>query len=108
MTFYCRHCRLPAEEACCPRCGRALTWPVLPEDPCFLTEQTGVWAGLLEEVLRQGRIPFQRQSAQGAALMTMLGSYHTKFRFYVPYEYLSRAGELVEGLFGQNEDTVCK
>ena len=110
MTFYCRHCRIPAEDACCPRCGKVLTWPVLPEDPCFLTEQTGVWAGLLEDVLRRHRIPFERKAVQGAVLMTLLGSYHTKFHFYVPYEYLIRAEELVEELFlaRQEENTVCE
>ena len=106
MTRYCRNCKLPWEGEVCPECGEADLWPIMPEDPCLLTEQQWVWAGVLEEVLVKCAVPHMKQPLLGAGLVKSIGTFGERFRFFVPYEFLDRAREIAEGLFsaGGEED----
>lgn len=105
MTHYCKHCMIPSGEDVCPICGAKRLWVILPEDPCYLTEQQMLWAGVLEDVLRQKGIPHMKQPVYGAGLMKTLGDFRERYRFFVPYEYLPAAREIAEELFSQAEDT---
>ncbi len=103
MTCYCKYCMHPSEESVCPVCGSEGLEEILPEDPCFLMEQQSIWAGVLEDVLRQKRIPHMKQPARGAGMTAKLGSFQEMYRFFVPYEYLSAAQEAAGGLFSETE-----
>lgn len=102
MTCYCKHCMIPSEEPTCPNCGAEKLWVILPEDPCYLTEQQMLWAGVLEDVLNQRRIPHMKRPVYGAGLTKTLGGYHERYEFFVPYEYLPAAREIVAELFSQS------
>lgn len=104
MTYYCKYCMLPSEESVCPSCGTEGLCPLLPEDPCFLTEQQSIWADVLEDVLRQKKIPHMRQSVRGAGMSAKLGSFQAAYRFFVPYEYLTAAQEVAEELFSGTDN----
>lgn len=105
MVYYCKHCMIPCEESACPNCGAKKLWVILPEDPCYLTEQQMLWAGVLEDVLKQKGIPHMKRPVYGAGLMKTLGDFRERYDFFVPYEYLPAAREVVEGLFSQAEET---
>ncbi len=105
MTHYCKHCMIPSDGDVCPICGAKRLWVILPEDPCFLTEQQMIWAEVLEDVLMQKRIPHMKQPVRGAGITAKLGSFQDRYRFFVPYEYLPAAREIAEELFSQTEDT---
>lgn len=102
MTYYCKRCMIPSGEAVCPGCGAEGLWVILPEDPCRLTEQQMPWAGVLEDVLRQNRIPHMKRPVYGAGLRKSLGDFWERYEFFVPYEYLPSAQEIAAGLFSQS------
>ena len=70
-----------------------------PDTICFLTEVDAVWGGMLEDVLKQNGIPTLCKSTMGAGLAAKAGSMLERIRFYVRYEHLPRAKEIVEELF---------
>ena len=72
---------------------------VRPDDPCYLTEKAVPWNGMLEDVLRQEGIPFVTSGRLGAGLSTYVGPVLEITRFYVPWVELSRAQDIVDGLF---------
>ena len=104
MMLYCKKCMLPLSQSMCESCGSTDLVPILPEDPCYLTQQQVPWAGILEDVLRSRAIPYMKRSTRGAALSAQLGSFGEWFCFYVPYEYRETAGKLVEDLFTPCEE----
>lgn len=103
MTSYCKRCMIPCEESVCPLCGEDRLEEILPEDTCFVTEQQMLWAGVLEDVLKQKRVPHMKKPVYGAGLCKSIGSYVERYRFYVPYEYLSTARDVAEELFSGME-----
>ena len=70
-----------------------------PDTICFLTEVDAVWGGMLEDVLKQNGIPTLCKSTMGAGLAAKAGSMLERIRFYVRYEHLPKAKEIVEALF---------
>lgn len=106
MTYYCERCMIPSGESACPSCGGQGLRAVLPGDPCFLTEQQSLWAGVLEDVLDQKRMPHMKQPVCGAGLTAKLGSSWERYRFFVPYEYLPASQEVAEELFSETESKL--
>ena len=98
-TMYCRFCRVETREQRCPVCDRKKLWPILPEDPCFLTERMHPWCDILADVLTQEGIAFHRSSALGAGVTSRLGIIADMERFSVPYGQLQQARELEKALF---------
>ena len=98
--MYCQRCRRLFEGALCPDCGKD-RWARAPrdEDPCFLTEKGAPWDGMLADVLNQNGIAHLAQSRVGAAL-GMRAPILQSTRFFVRFDDLERAGELLDGLFG--------
>ena len=64
-----------------------------------LTEKEMLWAGMLEDVLKQNDIPFFTKQILGAGLALKIGPMSERCRFYVPYSHFQEADELVESLF---------
>lgn len=101
--LYCEKCHRAFEGDACPNCGGTRLRAPMPGDECFLTEQNRVWSGMLEDVLRQQGVPFYVKRRLGAAMTMRAGTMLEGYRFYVPYEALDRAGEVVASLFGGAE-----
>ena len=71
----------------------------MPDDPCFLTEQDFLPAGVLEDILNQNGIPFLKKNVMGAGLAIKVGPMLDRSRFYVPFEHMQKALPLLEDLF---------
>ena len=100
--MYCEKCKRIFDGERCPTCRKGRVQQVKPEDPCYLTEKSSPWNGMLEDVLRQNGIPFMTGGRLGAGLATYTGSILEVTRFYVRWSDLERAGEIVEALFGED------
>lgn len=75
-----------------------------PEEMCYLTEQSPVWAGMLADVLQQHDVPFFKESSLGAGLAIKTGGLSERIRFFVPQSCLADAKNLVEELFSQGTE----
>ena len=105
--MYCEKCGSLFEEARrCPECRSRRVREAREGDPCFLIEQNAVWSELLSDVLTQEKIPFLRKSSLGAGLTAEIGKMLETVRFLVPYEFLSQAREITEGLFSDHAEIV--
>ena len=98
MTMYCTRCRTAYEDNCCPICGSRKGRPVLPEDICFLAETESLQAGILEDLLKQEGLPVLKKSTVGAGMAMKAGAIFERFRFYVRYEHLKKAKDLLDDL----------
>ena len=98
-TMYCENCCILFSENRCPVCGSKKVRMPEPDDYCFLTEKEMIWAGMLEDVLKQNGIPFFTKQMLGAGLALKIGPMSERCRFYVPYSHFREADELVEALF---------
>ena len=68
----------------------------------FLAEFDPIQGGMLEEVLDGEGIPFAKQHVSGIPT-AFTHSYFGVDKFFVSEENLSRARELVDEMFGENE-----
>ena len=99
--MYCEKCKHLFEGERCPNCRKSHVRPVGPDDPCYLTEKSSPWNGMLEDVLRQNDIPYLTDGVLGAGLSTYVGPILEVTRFYVLFSDLERATTIVEELFGE-------
>ena len=102
FRLYCPHCRRLFDGERCPDCKSKRTAPraVQTGDLCFVTEQAQIWSEMLADVFTQNGIAFERDGRLGPAISTIIGFTQESYRFFVPYEQLDRALELVDELFG--------
>ena len=100
MSMYCENCYRLVESDPCPHCGSAVR-EAEPRDSCFLTEQGYVQATILADILTQNRIPYmtKMRSIKGCGPI-MMGNR----LFYVPYQLLKDAQNVVEELFYTHEE----
>lgn len=105
---YCPNCHILVRDTRCPVCGKKWLEEPLPNDYCFLVEKDAVWAGVLEDCLRQNGIPCLTQSAKGAGLTVKTGSMFDSIRFYVPYFRFHEAQDLTEQLFAESGDQIIE
>ena len=98
-AMYCENCCILFAENRCPVCGNKKVRIPEPDDYCFLTEKEMIWAGMLEDVLKQNGIPYFTKQMLGAGLALKIGPMSERYRFYVPYSHFQEADELVEALF---------
>jgi hypothetical protein len=105
---YCPNCHILVWDTRCPVCGKNWLEEPLPNDYCFLMEKDAVWAGVLEDCLRQNGIPCLTQSAKGAGLTVKTGSMFDSIRFYVPYFRFHEAQDLAEQLFAESGDQITE
>ena len=99
MQTYCDNCYVTFDGARCPVCGKKCGRGPEPSDPVFLTEKEQIWSDMLADVLKQHDIPFMGKNVLGAGLALKTGPLRERVRFYVPYEKLSEAADIVEELF---------
>ncbi len=105
--MYCQKCKVAFDgNGNCPVCGSAKVRPALPDDICFLTAADPIFGGMLKDVLEQNGIPAMSSSTIGAAMAMRAGSMFERIKYYVRYEHLPKAKEIVEELF--NSPTVTE
>lgn len=104
MVFYCPNCHVLRERDRCPICGKRSLMAPRSDDFCFLEETEVLWAGMLEDVLRQAGIPYLVKSDLGAALSVSIGRVGERIRFYVPFERMQEARDLADTLFHLPEE----
>jgi hypothetical protein len=59
---------------------------------------------MISDLLTENEIPFQKVSAQGAAMAMFTGLYTETFDFYVPFEKYDEAKDLTDAFFAQNAE----
>lgn len=96
---YCPVCHILVRDTRCPVCGKRWLEPPKAEDYCYLTEKDSLWAGVLEDCLRQNKVPYLTQNTMGAGLTAKVGSMFETVRFLVRYAFYQQAKELEEELF---------
>lgn len=99
MQNYCPNCHVLVQGTRCPVCDKKWLEPPKSEDYCFLVEKEFVWAGVLEDCLRQNGIPYLAQNVMGAGLTAKMGSMMESVKFFVRYAYYDKAKLLDEELF---------
>lgn len=103
MLLYCPDCKRLYDEADrCPACGKRKGREPQSDDLCFLMSTNAIWAEMISDLLTENEIPFQKVSAQGAAMAMFTGLYTETFDFYVPFEKYDEAKELTDAFFAQN------
>ena len=99
-VLYCPGCQLSfTGEEKCPSCGNKRIREIRPEDICFLTEAEPIPASTLQDLLKQHHIPALTNSTVGAGMAMKAGSKFERIKFFVRYEHLEKAKELVSELF---------
>ena len=103
--MYCAKCQTIVEENMkCPVCGNKKLRQPEPGDICFLTETETIPAGMLKDVLDQNHIPVLSNSSIGAGMSMRAGSMFERIKFYVRYQNLADAKQIVEELFAPNDE----
>lgn len=104
LELYCPDCHILVRDTRCPRCGRK--WLDAPawSDHCYLTEQEGLWAGVLEDCLKQNAVPYVTQNVLGAGITSKVGVALERKRFFVRYDCYEKAQALLEELFSGEEE----
>ena len=98
--MYCSECQhVFDEEGRCPFCGSKRIREPRPEDICFLTDVQPIPATMLQDVLKQNQIPALTGSTVGAGMAMKAGAVFERIKFFVRYEHLEKAKELVSELF---------
>lgn len=97
--MYCEKCCRIIEEDRCPFCNSRKVRKPGEKDPCYLTEQDYISSGILEDVLKQNRIPYLKKDVMGAGMAIKVGPMLERSRFYVPYEQLEKALAVLDRLF---------
>ena len=102
--MYYEKCNRIFEGDHCPVCRKSKVREPEPKDPCFLSEQDYISAGILEDVLKQNGIPFLKKDVMGAGMAIKVGPMLERSRFYVPYEQLENAAVIADDLFAPAEE----
>ena len=97
MLLYCPDCKRLYDEADrCPACGKRKGREPQSDDLCFLMSTNAIWVEMISDLLTENEIPFQKVSAQGAAMAMFTGLYTETFEKY------DEAKELTDAFFAQN------
>ena len=99
MIVYCQKCKVAFDgNGNCPVCGNTKVRPVLLDDICFLTDADPILGRMIKDVLEQNGIPALSNSSIGAGMAMRAGSMFERIKYYVRYEHLLKAKEIVEEL----------
>jgi len=101
--MYCEKCDILFEENVRPVCGNKKVREPADDDPCFLVEKEMMWGDMLADVLKQNGIPFFYKRTLGAGLALRAGPMFERYIFFVPYAQLSKAKDIVEGMFSETQ-----
>lgn len=96
--FYCENCNVAMPTEQCGVCGKKKLREVRDDDFCYLATLTADHAHMLEETLKLEEIPVAALGA-GLDLRTRTSA---NFHLYVPYKFLTKAGEIRRTIFGRD------
>ena len=108
--LYCSKCKRLTDDTSiipsrCEHCGSRKLTPTTEDSPVFLTSKNALWAGMVEDVLKDHNIPCIRKIEIGDGITeSILGYGIEKYSFYVPFSYLETAHDVVFPLFTPVED----
>ena len=102
--LYCPKCQILAQEKC-PVCGRKAR-EIQPTDPVLLLMTDHLHAGMVEPVLDDSEIPYARIGSRGAGLTMYTSPALETYRFFVPYESLGRARQILQETFGEDRELM--
>ena len=94
--LYCLNCKSLTSGGVCEKCGHKKLRAPEADDVCLLADLDHITASILISELEQARIPFTKQSWQGAGLTMLFGNAIEAYRIYVRYRDMGAAGELLE------------
>ncbi len=100
--LYCPKCMTLTEGPKCRLCASKRLREPEECDPTYLISQNFVFAGAIEELLKDHGIPCLKHSRHGEGLSVTLGYVQETWDFYVPFAQLTEAKALMDQLF--NED----
>ena len=101
--MYCEKCSRIIEVDRCPFCKSRKVRKPEAKDPCYLTEQDYISSGILEDLLRQNHIRYLKKGVMGAGMAVKVGPMLERTRFYVPFEQLGSAMDIMEDLFSSED-----
>lgn len=110
MSFYCEKCKLICEEEFCDSCGNKKLRPPENNDFCFLIEIDSMFGAMFENILKEERIPCA-DIPVGNGVRSCFALKLENHRLYVPFEFLSKARQLINELLDtfnetQNRDLI--
>ena len=91
--LYCEICMTLTDQDKCPGCKKKKLRPPKDNDPVYLLTQNAIWAGAVEDILREGDIPCLKQSEQRSAFTIIMGEITATYRIFVPYSAYQAAKE---------------
>ena len=101
--LYCTRCQILAKDEKCPVCGHKPR-EIEKTDPVLLLIADNLRADMAEPVLEDNEIPYARLGDRGAGLTMYTSPNFETFRFYVPFDALKRARNLLEETFGEDKE----
>lgn len=101
---YCEVCMKLVDTEKCEDCGNTHLREVEAHDFVLLTGLDSLFAGVLEDVLKQHNIQYITRSKMGAGLTALVGNALDEISFYVPMELFDEANKIVDELFGGSCD----
>jgi len=88
----------------CPRCGSAKLREPREDDPAFLISKEALWAGGIEETLKQNGIPCLNKGLLGAGFTARIGYTAEVYEFFVPYAAYDKAKELLAEMYDTEDE----
>ena len=103
---YCERCKMICSDAVCPACGSKMLREPKENDPVFLTRKDYFESGILESILNEKNIPFEKLGVMGQGMAMKVGIAFEHFNFYVPYGAYKKCSEVLDEVFSgePNED----
>lgn len=68
------------------------------DEPFLLTEADRMRADMIEPILKESGIPYERRGTLGAAVTLNAGTRLETYQFYVPYGAYEKCRELLAGI----------
>ena len=102
--MYCEKCNRIIETDRCPFCKNSKVREPEAKDPWLIAVQSQKKA-LLEDLLKQNNIPYLKKDVMGAGMAIRVGPMFEMSRFYVSYDQLGGAQEVIGNLFPPADET---
>ncbi len=92
--FFCTKCATLNEKSLCPQCkkvGRI----VKDEDIVLIGKFDSLKASMIEPILKDNHIPYQRKAKLGSGFVVQAGNFLEEISIFVPYAIYNKVIELV-------------
>lgn len=102
----CTNCHVLCGNIC-PICGKSKHLRAPEEnDPIFLMTLSHIKAMFVEPILDDNEVVYHRVGTLGAGLTARWGTMGEMYRYYVNYADFGRVRELIEEIFGEDEEIM--